>query len=91
MIVFWDHEREEHIGCRSERHPGAIGIELDWVDEAVGDRNALVIDPDPRSGPPVLRLVGYSTSAGFVITVLAERSDGEYWRRTDPGLACTLM
>lgn len=39
--------------------------------EAVAGPRAVVLDPDPKSRTGAVRLVGFSPSAGFVITVIA--------------------
>jgi DsbC/DsbD-like thiol-disulfide interchange protein len=57
------------------RYPGAIGIEPEWTVEAAADPRRIVRDPDPKSRSPAIRVIGYSPGAGFVITVIATRSD----------------
>ncbi len=37
--------------------------------------DGIVRDPDPKSRTGAVRVIGYSPSAGFVITVVATRSD----------------
>jgi hypothetical protein len=56
-----------------ERH----GIEVEWADEAREDPDGLRIDPDPasRSGRSV-RTIGYSTSAGHLVTVITVEEAG---------------
>lgn len=39
-------------------------------------------DPDPCSRTGAVRIVGYSPSAGFVITVIALPTDDELWGTT---------
>jgi len=63
-------------------------IKPEWANEAVGDEHAVWLVPDPasRSGHAV-RAIGYSVSAGAVLTVIlvdakadpAEPPDGEWW------------
>ena len=50
-----------------ERH----GVEVGWANEALGDPDALRIDPDPssKSGRSV-RTIGYSPTAGFLLTII---------------------
>ncbi len=43
--------------------------------EAAADPRRIVRDPDPKSRSPAIRVIGYSPGAGFVITVIATRSD----------------
>lgn len=47
--------------------------------EAAADPSAMISDPDPRSRTEAVRIVGYAPTAGFVITVIASRIDGELW------------
>lgn len=56
-----------------ERH----GIEVEWADEALEDPDAVRIAPDPasRSGRSV-RTIGYSTSAGHLVTVIPVEEAG---------------
>jgi hypothetical protein len=63
-------------------------VEVEWANEAVRDAHAVWLVPDPasRSGHSV-RVIGYSDSAGAVITVVLvdadadpeERPDGDWW------------
>lgn len=78
-MLRWTHGRAQHIATRSHRYPDAIGIDVAWTSEAAADPAALVQDPDPRSATGAVRIVGYSPAAGFVITVIAARLDGELW------------
>jgi hypothetical protein len=56
-----------------ERH----GIEVESANEALGDPDALRIDPDPasRSGRSV-RTIGFSTKAGCLVTVITVEEAG---------------
>jgi hypothetical protein len=65
--LWWDDEDAAHIRCRSQRYPGATDIEPAWTLEAAAD-------PDPKSWAGDIRVIGYSPSAGFVVTVMV-RSD----------------
>jgi hypothetical protein len=72
-----DHMRERH------------GIEADWAMEALSDRDALRINPDPssKSGRSV-RTIGYSSSAGCLLSVITLTEDGvtygvNGWRLSD--------
>ncbi len=53
------------------------GIEIEWAKEALDDPEALRIAPDPssRSGRSV-RTVGYSPSAGALVTVITVADGG---------------
>lgn len=43
--------------------------------EAVRDDRRIVRDPDPKSRSGAVRIIGYSPSAGFVMTVIATGTD----------------
>lgn len=70
--------------CVRARH----AVEPTWADEAVADVHAVWLMPDPasRSGH-VVRVIGYSTTARSVLTLIlldaeadpSERPDGEWW------------
>ena len=53
------------------------GIVVVWAEEALDDPEALRIEPDPasKSGRSV-RMVGYSPSAGFLVTVITLTDGG---------------
>jgi hypothetical protein len=63
------------IRRRGERYPGASGFEPEWTVEAASDSRRVVRDRDPRSRRSAIRIIGYSPSTGFVITVIATPSD----------------
>jgi hypothetical protein len=73
--LWWEDEDATHIRCRSERYPGAIDVEPDWTLEAADDPRRIVRDPDPVSRTAAVRLIGYSPTAGFVITVIIDPVD----------------
>jgi len=73
--LWWDDEDAEYIRRRSDRYPSAVGIEPEWTLEAAADPRAILRDPDPKSRIGAIRLVGYSPSAGFVLTVIADAVD----------------
>jgi hypothetical protein len=52
-------------------------VEAEWANEALSDPDALRIDPDPasKSGRSV-RTIGYSASAGGLVTVITLIDDG---------------
>jgi hypothetical protein len=79
--IEWTPSRATHIGTRSSRYPGAADIAVSWAAEAAVDPAALVADPDPRSHTGAIRIVGFSPSAGFVITVISRRIDDQLWGR----------
>ena len=72
--IEWDEEAADHIRSRSGRYPGAVDIELVWTSEAINDPDRLVDEPDPHSAHAnSVRIVGYSTTARMVITIVALR------------------
>ena len=73
--LWWDDEDVPHITRRSERYPGATDIEPSWTLEAANDPHRIVRDPDPRSWAGHTRIVGYSPSAGFILTVIVDPVD----------------
>lgn len=74
--LWWDDEDAEHIRTRSSRYPGANDIEPAWTLEAAADPHRVVRTPDARSHAGHTRIVGYSSSAGFVLTVIVDPDDG---------------
>ena len=74
--LWWDEEDAAHIRTRSARYPGAIDVEPAWTLEAAADSHLVVHDPDPRSRDGYTRIIGYSPSAGFVLTVIVDPEDG---------------
>jgi hypothetical protein len=71
--LWWDEEDAAYIRQRAERYPGATNIEPEWTLEATKDSRRIVRDPDPKSQSGAIRLIGYSPSAGFVLTVIIDR------------------
>lgn len=87
--LWWPDEQADHIRRRGERYPGATGIEPAWTVEAAGDPHRLVRDPDPKSRAGAARVIGYSSTAGFVVTVIVDPVDGAgitAWRTTGADL-----
>lgn len=74
--LWWDAEDAAHIGSRSTRYPGATDIKPEWTLQAAADPARVVIDPDPRSRAAYLRLIGYSSGAGVVLTLIIDPQDG---------------
>jgi hypothetical protein len=69
--LWWRDEDAEYIRRRSDRYPGATDLEVNWTFEAAADPRRIVHDPDPKSRSGAVRIIGYSPSAGFVITIIA--------------------
>jgi hypothetical protein len=74
--LWWRDEDADHIRTRSHRYPGAFDIEPAWTLQAAADPHRIVRDPDPRSETGYARIIGYSTAAACVITVLADPEEG---------------
>lgn len=74
--MWWPAAQAHHLRTRNERYPGAVGIEPEWTLEAAADPNRIVRDPDPVSRTEAVRIVGYSSGAGFVLTVIVDPADG---------------
>lgn len=73
--LWWDDEDAAHILARSARYPGADDIEPGWTLEAAADDHRVVRNPDPRSRVAYIRIIGFSSSAGFVLTVIVDPQD----------------
>jgi hypothetical protein len=73
--LWWDDQAAEHIRHRSRRYPGASDIEPSATVEAWADPCRVVRDPDPKSQWGYLRVIGYSPSAGAVLTVILRPDD----------------
>lgn len=69
--LWWLDADAKYIQHRTDRYPGAANIEPAWTLEAAADARRIVRDPDPKSRSGAIRIIGYSPSAGFVITVIA--------------------
>lgn len=63
------------ITSGSDRYPGATDIEPTWTLEAAADPHRVVRDPDAKSRVGYIRIIGYSPSAGFVLTVIVDPED----------------
>ena len=74
--LWWPAAQADHIRGRRERYPGAVAIEPTWTSEAAADPHRIVRDSDPVSRTGAVRLIGFSTSAGFVLTVIVDPVDG---------------
>jgi hypothetical protein len=80
----WLHRRE-HIERRSKRKDETEqNILVEWAAEAYLDESAVTFDPDYASDTGLsARTIGWSDSAGFLITVITVRDDDGYlWGAT---------
>lgn len=80
LRVDWS-KRAYYVSARHAAEPG-------WANEAVLDEHAVWLVPDPASRyGHAVRVIGYSASAGAVLTVILvaaeadppERPDGDWW------------
>lgn len=71
--IEWAPADADYIRTRADRYPGALGIEPQWAAEALADEMVAVIDRDPKSRVGATRFIGFSSSAGRVLTVIAYR------------------
>lgn len=90
MGVDWS-KRHGYIASRSVRRPGDTDIDPQWANEALTDPHRRLFDPDyaSQSGQS-LRTIGWSQTAGMLLTVITVRYAGRIyganaWRagRTD--------
>ncbi len=70
--LWWREKDVQYIRNRSERYPNATNIEPEWAMEVAADPDRIIRDPDPKSRDGYIRLVGYSPTAEFAITVIIE-------------------
>ncbi|MDQ2849422.1 MAG: hypothetical protein M3Y49_01590 [Actinomycetota bacterium] len=73
--LWWRDDDADYIRTRAARYPGATGIEPEWTLEAATDPRSITRDPDPKSRNGAIRLIGYSRTAGFVLTVILTPSE----------------
>lgn len=77
----WKH-RADYIRTRSTRKEstGETNIQPEWADEAFTDPAAVMFSPDPaaKTGRSD-RTIGWSETAGFVITVITVREGDTIW------------
>ena len=74
--LWWPGVQAGYIRARGERYPDAVGIEPGWTMEVAADPHRTVRDPDPVSRSGAVRIIGFSSSAGFVLTVIMDAADG---------------
>ncbi|MCT1464584.1 transposase [Corynebacterium sanguinis] len=81
----WTHRRE-HIESRTNRKGSTAerNIQVEWAQEAYADPMAVDFIPDYASKSGMgMRRIGWSDSAGFLITVITVRDDdGNLWGAT---------
>ena len=80
----WTHRRE-HIESRAERKGASEkNIPMEWANEAYVDPLAIDFIPDYAStSGEGMRRIGWSDSAGFIISIITVRDDtGHLWGAT---------
>ena len=83
MEVRWTRDRTQHIATRSHRYPDSIDIDVEWTSEAATPGRWSSTRTRGRAAEQC-RIVGYSPTAGFVLTVIAARIEGELFRSACP-------
>jgi hypothetical protein len=73
--LWWEDEDAAYIRGRSDRYPDAIDIEPEWTLEAADDPRRILRSPDPVSRTGAIRLIGYSPTAGCVVTAIIDPTD----------------
>lgn len=73
--ITWTAEQADHVRTRSSRYPGAVDLEAEWATEAALDpQRRFGLDPASKTGEAI-RVVGRSTAAGRVLTVILVPED----------------
>lgn len=76
--LIWSDEAAAYIASRSSRYLDGLDVDPGWTQEAMSDLNLAALEPDPKSRMGAARFIGYSTSAGRVLVVIAYRDlDGD--------------
>ena len=76
--LHWDDEATGYVRSRGSRYPGGRGVEPEWAQEALDDRNLAALEPDPKSAMGASRFIGFSATANRTLTVIAFRdTDGD--------------
>lgn len=79
MRIEWASEDVAYIGTRSKRYPGALDIEVSWVQEVIADPQLVQVTPYPRSRTGAAAFIGFSHSAKRVLVVIAYQDlDGDW-------------
>ena len=73
--LWWPEEETHHIQNRDKRYPGATNVQPEWTFEAASDPHVIVRNPDPKSQMGAIRMIGYSHTAGFVLTIIVDSVD----------------
>lgn len=76
--LFWTDEDAAYIRSRSSRYPAALDIEPSWTLEVLADDRLVELSPYPNSRVGASGLIGFSSSVGKVLVVIAYRDlDGD--------------
>jgi hypothetical protein len=77
--IHWAPEDVAYISTRSQRYPGAIDIEVDWLQEVLADPQLVQVTPYPRSRSGASAFIAYSAGADRVLVVIAYQDlDGDW-------------
>jgi hypothetical protein len=78
VTLWWDAEDADYIRSRSSRYPAALDIEPEWTQEVMTDERMVEFAPYPNSRVRASGFIGWSTSAGRVLVVIAYQDlDGD--------------
>jgi hypothetical protein len=71
--LWWAEEDADYIRSRSARYPGAVDLEPEWTQEVMADEHLVELSPYPALRVGASGFIGWSTSAGRVLVVIAYR------------------
>lgn len=76
--LWWTDEDADYIRSRSARYRGARDLEPEWTQEVMADEHLVELAPYPASRVGASGFIGWSSSAGRILVVIAYRDlDGE--------------
>lgn len=76
--LWWTEEDAAYIRSRSARYRGAVNLEPEWTQEVMADEHLVELSPYPASRVGASGFIGWSSSAGRVLVVIAYGDlDGE--------------
>lgn len=76
--LWWTDDDADYIRSRSTRYRAAMDLEPEWTQEVMADEHLVELSPYPASRVGASGFIGWSSSAGRVLVVIAYRDlDGE--------------
>lgn len=76
--LWWTDDDADYIRSRSTRYRAAMDLEPEWTQEVLADEHLVELSPYPASRVGASGFIGWSSSAGRVLVVIAYRDlDGE--------------